>query len=75
MFILYTALDGRDAKVVPEFQYISLMENLRYTYAVTRTSRHPDRFMERDLNNQTVTWVDFNDLPDQVKALIVLYEM
>ena len=75
MYILYTALDGRDAIVVPEFQYVSLPENLRYTYATTRASWNSNFFTERDLNNHTVTQKDFNDLPDPVKALIVLYEM
>ena len=75
MYVLYTALDGRDAIVVPEFQYISLPENLRYTYAVTRASKNLNTFVKRDLNNQTVTRVSFDDLPDPVKALIVLYEI
>ena len=75
MYVLYTALDGRDAIVVPEFQYISLPENLRYTYAVTRASKNLNTFVKRDLNNQTVTRVSFDDLPDSVKALIVLYEI
>lgn len=75
MYVLYTALDGRDAVVVPEFQYISLPENLRYTYAVTRVSSSPDFFTKRDLNNRTTTGIDFEDLPDLVKALIVLYEV
>lgn len=75
MYVLYTALDGRDAVVVPEFQYITLPENLRYTTAVTRATWNPDTFTKRDLNTRTVTRVDFNDLPDPVKALIVLYEM
>lgn len=75
MYVLYTALDGRDAIVVPEFQYITLPENLRYTYAVSRLSGHTYLFMFRDLNNRTVTGIDFEDLPDPVKALIVLYEI
>lgn len=75
MYVLYTALDGRDAVVVPAFQYITLPENLRYTTAVTRASRNLNTFAKRDLNTRTVTRVDFNDLPDPVKALIVLYEM
>ena len=75
MYVLYTALDGEDAVVVPDFQYITLPENLRYIYAVSRISRHPNFFRRRDLNNQAVTGIDFDDLPDPVKALIVLYEM
>lgn len=75
MYILYTALDGRDAIVVPEFQYVSLPENLRYTYAVACTSKRSNLYTKRDLNNRTVTRVAFEDLPDPVKALIVLYEM
>lgn len=75
MYVLYTALDGRDAVVVPAFQYIALPENLRYTYSVTRLSKRSNLFTKRDLNNQTVTRVAFDDLPDPVKALIVLYEM
>ena len=75
MYVLYTALDGRDAVVVPTFQYITLPENLRYTTAVTRASRHLNTFAKRDLNNRTVTRVAFDDLPDPVKALIVLYDM
>ena len=75
MLVLYTALDGRDAVVVPDFQYITLPENLKYTAVVSRSSRQPNLFTKRDLNDQTVTRVDFDDLPDPVKALIVLYEM
>ena len=75
MLVLYTALDGRDAVVVPDFQYITLPENLKYTAVVSRSSRHPNLFTKRDLNDRTVTRVDFDDLPDPVKALIVLYEM
>lgn len=75
MYVLYTALDGRDAVVVPAFQYISLPENLRYTTAVTRASRHPNLFAVRNLDDRTVARVDFDVLPDPVKALIVLYEM
>ena len=75
MYVLYTALDGRDAVVVPDFQYITLPENLKYIYAVTRSSRHPNLFTKRDLNDRVVTRVAFEELPDPVKALIVLYEM
>lgn len=75
MYVLYTALDGRDAVVVPAFQYISLPENLRYTYAVTSVSKRSNLYTKRDLTNQTVTRVSFDDLPDPVKALIVLYEI
>ena len=75
MVVLYTALDGRDATVAPDFQYIMLPENLKYTYAITRVSGAINFFIRRDLNDRTVTGVDFEDLPDQVKALIVLYEI
>lgn len=75
MYILYTALDGEDAVFVTEFQSIVLPENLRYTYAVSRLSGHTYLFMHRDLNNRTVTGIDFDDLPDPVKALIVLYDL
>lgn len=75
MIVLYTALDGEDAVVVPEFQYIILPENLKYTTCVTRSSRHPNLFTKRDLNDRTVTRVAFDEFPDPVKALIVLYEI
>lgn len=75
MYVLYTTLDDKDAVVVPEFQYITHPENLKYTHAVDRVSRYPCLFRERDLNNQTVNWVYFDGLPDLVKALIVLYEL
>ena len=75
MLVLYTALDGRDAVVVPDFQYTILPENLKYTAVVSRSSRRPNLFTKRDLNDRTVTRVNFDDLPDPVKALIVLYEM
>lgn len=75
MIVLYTALDGRDAVVVPDFQHITLPEILRYNYAVTRVSRHPCFFTKEDLNTWTVTGMDFDDLPDQVKALIILHEL
>ena len=75
MIVLHTTLDDKDAVVVPEFQYITLPENLRYTVAITRSSRHPNLFTRRDLNDRTVTRVEFDELPDPVKALIVLYDM
>ena len=75
MYILYTAPDGEDATFITEFQYITLPGNLRYTYAVTRSSRSLNRFLKKDLNNWTNTQVDFEDLPGPVKALIVLYEL
>ena len=75
MYVLYTALDGRDAVVVPGLQYITLPENLKYTYAVSRVSRNSNFFSKRDLNYWAITQIHFDDLPDPVKALIVLYEM
>ena len=75
MIVLYTAMDGRDAIAVPEFKHIILPENRRYIYAVTRSLRHPNLFTKRDLNDLVITRVDFDDFPDPVKALIVLYEM
>jgi len=75
MYVLYTNLDGTDAVVVPEFQYISLPENLKYTYSVTRISKRSNFCIKRNLNNRTITQVSFDDLPDLVKALIVLHEI
>lgn len=73
--VLYTALDGRDAIVVPDFQHTTLKENLRYTYAVIRTFGYRNQFTQRDLVNRSVTRLGFEDLPDPVKALIVLYDI
>ena len=75
MYVLYTTWDDKDVTVIPEFQYISLPENLKYTHAVTRAVIHTDRFVKKELSKQSITWVDFDDLPDSVKALIVLYEL
>lgn len=75
MCVLYTALDGRDAVVVPDLQHTTLPENLKYTYIVSRVSTNSNFFRKRDLNSWTVTQIHFDDLPDPVKALVVLYEM
>lgn len=75
MYVLYTTRDDKDVTVIPEFQYTALLENLKYTHAVSRASRHSNLFLQRNLTNQVVAGMAFDDLPDSVKALIVLYEL